>query len=83
MMSLGGALGGVFVALVAPHIFSGYWELPLGIGACAIVALFVLYRDGSRGWWYDWQWLTAAVLTVGTRRLPGPRRAGVHSTASR
>ena len=65
MLSLGGALGGVFVALIAPHLFSGYWELPLGIGACAVVALFVLYREPRRGWWRDWQWLTAAALTAG------------------
>ena len=64
MMSLGGALGGVFVALIAPHVFSDYWEFPLAIGACALVALFVLYREPRRGWWYDWQWLTAAVLTA-------------------
>ena len=30
-VSAGGALGGVLVALVAPLIFSGYWEYPLGL----------------------------------------------------
>ena len=65
MMSLGGALGGAFVALIAPRIFSGYWELPLAIGACAVVALFVLYREPRRGWWYEWSWLTGAALTIG------------------
>ena len=83
MMSLGGALGGVFVALVAPRIFSGYWELPLGIGACAVVALFVLYREPRRGWWYDWQWLTAAALTVGLLLASWRMTCGTRSTASR
>ena len=31
-ISLGGALGGVFVSLIAPRIFDGYWELHLGPG---------------------------------------------------
>jgi hypothetical protein len=31
MVSIGGALGGIFVNLVAPYIFKGFWELPLGI----------------------------------------------------
>ena len=41
----GGALGGVFVALVAPQVFAGYWEYYLGLaGACAL-ALVARYRD--------------------------------------
>ena len=31
MISAGGALGGVFVTLIAPHIFKGYWEFHLGL----------------------------------------------------
>ena len=31
MVSIGGALGGIFVTLIAPILFKGYWELPLGI----------------------------------------------------
>lgn len=38
-VSLGGALGGVFVALIAPRIFVTYLELELGFIACAILAL--------------------------------------------
>src|ERR1043166_8206623 len=33
MVSLGGALGGIFVALIAPRIFRGHWELPLAMVA--------------------------------------------------
>ncbi len=29
MISLGGTLGGVFVAIIAPHVFHTYFELPL------------------------------------------------------
>lgn len=34
MVSIGGALGGVFVNFVAPNIFKGFWELPLGFIFC-------------------------------------------------
>ncbi|MFN7958183.1 MAG: fused MFS/spermidine synthase [Holophagaceae bacterium] len=37
-LSLGGALGGVFVAWVAPRIFTTYLELPLGLAAAVAVA---------------------------------------------
>lgn len=30
MVSLGGAIGGVFVTFIAPEIFSDFWEWPLG-----------------------------------------------------
>lgn len=45
MCSLGGAVGGVFVALVAPRFFSGYFELPIGMVACAVLGMVVLFRD--------------------------------------
>ncbi|MDO8804408.1 MAG: fused MFS/spermidine synthase [Elusimicrobiota bacterium] len=45
MISLGGAAGSVFVGLVAPHLFSGYYELQFGIGAYALLAWSVFYRD--------------------------------------
>jgi len=63
-LSVGGALGGAFVALLAPHLFHADWELPITIGACALIALFVLYRDrGARLW--EPSWLGLAALTVG------------------
>jgi len=39
ILSLGGAAGGMFVGLVAPKLFAAYWELPLGLGALALIAL--------------------------------------------
>ncbi|WP_167508078.1 fused MFS/spermidine synthase [Corallococcus aberystwythensis] len=38
-VSVGGVLGGVFVSLVAPAVFNVYWEHPLALGACCLVAL--------------------------------------------
>ena len=47
MVSLGGALGGVFVGLIAPLIFTGYFELPAGMALCAILALHLARRAAS------------------------------------
>ena len=49
MLSVGGATGGVFVALVAPNIFNGYEEFPIGLGLCAILAAGVLLQS-HREW---------------------------------
>ncbi len=43
MISLGGTLGGVFVAIIAPHVFHTYFELPLSMVACAALAAIVLW----------------------------------------
>ncbi|MGE0404691.1 MAG: spermidine synthase [Candidatus Korobacteraceae bacterium] len=45
MLSLGGALGALFVALLAPYMFRGLYELPVALGACAVLLLVVLARD--------------------------------------
>ena len=43
MVSLGGALGGIFVALIAPRVFRVYWELPLAMIACGVLALIAVW----------------------------------------
>ena len=43
MVSFGGALGGIFVALIAPRVFRIYWELPLGMIACGILAMIAVW----------------------------------------
>ena len=41
VLSIGGAAGGMFVGLAAPKLFTGYLEMPLGLIACALLALLV------------------------------------------
>ena len=48
MISLGGALGGLLVGLVAPYVLQGYFELAIGLIACA---LLLLYRTVRMAWW--------------------------------
>ncbi|VTU32566.1 spermidine synthase [Variovorax sp. SRS16] len=43
MLSLGGAIGGVSVGLVAPHLLPAYYELGIGLVLCALAAA-VLWR---------------------------------------
>ncbi len=44
-VSLGGALGGLFVGLVAPRIFPTYLELPLALALLAGLAIVVAWRN--------------------------------------
>ena len=44
MVSLGGALGGIFVGLVAPRIFPNYYELGLGFVIAAVLAAITLRK---------------------------------------
>jgi len=48
MMSVGGALGAVLVAIVAPLVLPGYYEL--GIALVALALLLVLRTEGPARW---------------------------------
>jgi hypothetical protein len=43
-LSGGGALGGIFVGLVAPRLFNEYLELPIGVFASVLLSLWLLYE---------------------------------------
>jgi hypothetical protein len=47
----GGALGGVFVALIAPHVFAGYSEYPIGLAAACLFAFAGWLRTGAYKQW--------------------------------
>lgn len=65
MLSIGGALGGTFVGLLAPAIFNAYFELPIGLFLCAALVIVVLWRDLQP----RWRWLLLAALLVYGYRL--------------
>ena len=63
MVSLGGAIGAVFVSLLAPQIFSGYYELEVALGLCAVLVLVVHYREPKDGF-FGGRW-DAGLVMVG------------------
>jgi hypothetical protein len=61
MISLGGALGAIFVGLAAPHLFTGIYELPLALIFTALLAVAALW---PQGWLIRLFWITAAACMV-------------------
>ena len=67
MVSAGGALGGIFVGLIAPHWFNAFYEMPVAMGACAVLVVMVLKQDPELEWFHTFRQpapLVAAGLTV-------------------
>jgi len=64
MISLGGALGAVFVGILAPYIFSAIYEFPLALCLTALLAVIVLWTKGwrARAIWMGASVAMAAVL---------------------
>jgi spermidine synthase/MFS family permease len=61
MLSLGGALGGILVGLIAPRVLPAYYELGAGMALTALLATVILhkkaiYRLGA--------WLLVAVTSI-------------------
>jgi SAM-dependent methyltransferase len=44
-LSGGGVIGGLFVALLAPHLFPAYYEYPIAFCGCALLLLGMAWRD--------------------------------------
>ena len=55
MISIGGALGGILVGLVAPYVFNAYYELPVGLVVCALITIIVVKRDQELEWFRGWE----------------------------
>jgi hypothetical protein len=52
MIAVGGAVGGLFVGLLAPHVFNGYYELPVGLVlTAALVPLAAMRGRRVRAVW--------------------------------
>ena len=73
MVSAGGAAGGLFVGVVAPRVFDGFWEYHLGLFLAGALAVVVLALDrnswlrAGRPWPALAVLLGAAVLWVAVR----------------
>jgi len=68
-IALGGALGAVCVGLLAPHILSGVYELPIVLLLAAILGSVVLWQEGwpTRIFWLGMSGAMCAVLVWNVR----------------
>ncbi|MCA8919763.1 MAG: fused MFS/spermidine synthase [Planctomycetes bacterium] len=67
-ISLGGVLGGAFVALLAPVVFTTYLELPAGMLATGLLVLIALSRDPKslmHGGKLRWAWVLVLLCALG------------------
>jgi hypothetical protein len=61
IMATGGAMGGIFVTVLAPFLFKNFWEYPLALTASCLLAVFAWFRSGSLA--EGGRWLTGIVIT--------------------
>ncbi len=72
MVSVGGALGGLAVNFVAPVIFKGFWELPLGYALCWLLFLVVTVLNAATSQ-RRWVFVLNNVLLLSMLLLTGVR----------
>jgi len=65
MVSIGGALGGIFTSLIAPFIFNGYWEFMVALAMTLALWLTVL-RAGRIGNHSAWARFMLTVFLLAT-----------------
>ncbi len=64
MIAAGGAVGAIFVGLIAPLIFNGIYELPLTLVVAALLALIVTWRDETWAMRFLWAGVSVGMVVV-------------------
>jgi hypothetical protein len=77
MVALGGAVAGVFVVLIAPRVFSLFWEYQLGLWLTVLMAFVALARDRA-SWLHDRFGLPA--IAVFSAMLPASILLTMHNS---
>ncbi len=77
-LAVGGVLGGVFNALVAPLLFNSILEYPLMLVIACVAALPAAADRSRRARWGDWIW-PAGLAVLAAVLLPGIRWAGLET----
>jgi len=65
LISAGGAMGGVAVAVVAPLIFLGYWEYHAALLGCAALSMLLMYQATLSAYAPRWGWVPLLVVFTG------------------
>ena len=80
MISVGGALGGLFVGLIAPEVLNGFFELDLAIIACALLLFLLLphrqWKAAAAGSFAVFLFVTASAYSNITIFKKAPRMMG-------
>jgi spermidine synthase len=63
LIAAGGALGSIFVGVLAPLVFSGSYELACSLVFTALLALAVTWRAGI-GWRIFWSAVSVAIVAI-------------------
>ena len=74
-IAAGGAAGGLFVALAAPRLFGGFWELHVGLWLSGALALAALIRDRR-----SWIWTGSSLPAIGVLLAAGALANRIHDT---
>ena len=62
-VSIGGAVGGLIINFLAPYLFKGFWELPLGLILCWLLFLAVLLVNKAANF-TRWIFITDVALAL-------------------
>jgi hypothetical protein len=80
MIALSGALGGLLVALIVPHLFPAFWEYQLGLWSSSLV-LFVTLALDRGSWLYCSRWGLPMIAVIAAL-LPGCTSLATRGTKS-
>lgn len=83
VQAIGGALGGAFVALVAPHLFTRLWEYPLAL-LLVLLTTFARKKTDAEKASSPWPFVVGAALVIALsfRIFTGVPRQGEHVIAT-
>ncbi|MFH0975269.1 MAG: hypothetical protein V1874_05740 [Spirochaetota bacterium] len=62
LVSTGGAIGGIFVAVAAPLLFSGFWEFQIGLWLIALLIIILLVREKESWIFRKYPWPAVLVF---------------------
>jgi hypothetical protein len=66
MISLGGALGGIFAGLIAPRVFDSVYEFPIALLSVCVAALLAAWTTSALGSLRPWMCSLALLAGVAT-----------------
>jgi len=64
LIALGGALGGIFVVLVAPAIFSGFWEFQVALIGCGLLIFLAFILQDPSGRSERSAWIAGVIVLL-------------------